>query len=821
MKQLTFIIFSLLLNLCAHAQNANEEIYAETLLSSNQLVPGEQANLQIHIIGARPDSRPLAPEIPNTEIHFINHQSQLINTGQRISVLNYSLSSTTLGVYTIPAMTLIAGGKTLETQPLNYQVNDISTLQKVPTGIEGINILARWIPDKETLYPGQQNPVSLKLYAPKILNAVSWGILEPSKENCLAWRFASSSGGNGDVLIDGEAYTTEILSSTLSGISPGTASLNAANLQVTIRQVVLNSRNRRQIRDYALDLVIPDLDLKIIPFPAGAPDDFNGAVGNFEIRSHSEKPSFLSNEPTEVILQVGGIGNLESLKAPVLGESPYPDLSWKTINTAKDARGKERREITGVVTFRQLIRPEVKNKAVLDQPNLSIPPYSFSFFNPATKLYKTLTTEPIPVEITAAEEDPLTEEERNSIPEEIKPEKMTDILDVIANPDEANALSQNKGSRYLLWNILPAALSLFIISLPLLKKLRRRFSKTQDKKDQQKELREISKQSANTDFYAASGRYISRWLADNDHPDLQTIIRKRDEICFQPESNSESVSGKNISTDRKQAILDLLKKLSIVIISMGIFLSDSSVSAAEDQTPLSYYSNGQYQKAIDLYQQSYPSSANSIYGTPADVFYNIGNCYQKTSESGKAALAWRRALAVDPTHTEARKNLRFIEKETLAYNESPKPWQNKLTKYQPTTYKLIFQISLWIFVLSLLSILCLRSTAWVRAATGVLIILLIISPFTAVFGYTAAYLYPDTDLHTDYSEQAVVTTQASLYQQARRKDDNFQVITPATLLKVIAVRDSWSRVQVIQQKDTSSPQEGWLKTDLIEFITTK
>ena len=47
-------------------------------------------------------------------------------------------------------------------------------------------------------------------------------------------------------------------------------------------------------------------------------------------------------------------------------------------------------------------------------------------------------------------------------------------------------------------------------------------------------------------------------------------------------------------------------------------------------------------------------------GTSAPLLYNLGNCYYRMGRNGMAVLMYERALRLDPSMTEARENLAFV-----------------------------------------------------------------------------------------------------------------------------------------------------------------
>jgi len=777
----------------------NNDVYADAAITSKHLIPGETTNLIIRLRGGKPDGRPAVPVVEGSAINFVRTVTQIDQQRNLSQVYLYRVTPAIVGKFTIPPVTLSSGGKPLKTPALNFHVHAIDELIPLATGIDKQIVLAGWFPEKKTLYQGEQCPITLKLYAPQKLRIASWGMPDPIKKNCLAWRFSLPPRHEiGQVHINGIPHLSAIYDTTLSGISPGIATFGPSKLTLIVRSRVIDPRFGSRISDNPVELTLPALNFNILPFPQGAPDDFQGAIGQFQIEAQCKKLTIGENDTTEVTLRVAGIGNLETLKAPVLSQD-----TWKIIDTAKVTRGTERRYVRGMVTFNQIIR----SRGI--QP--SIPAYSFSYFNPNDKSYHTLTTPPIPVSITPAPSSSADAVNRNSISERLgtDPEEMRDILGFINKPALGHSKFNFLNSKFI--HIAPALLCLLIIAFPLWRKLK---SSRITSPHAERQLEALKKLSAATDtrtFYRRAGRFIDQWLSSNDK--LETILAERDAVCFQP----EETELETIEPNRKNEIIKLLKngsKLALTLLFLLTCLSPVS-SVAEDKnsafttqqstlnTARDAWKIGQYQQAIDLYQKAYPDP--SI--TPADILFNIGNCHYRLIQFGHAALAWRRTLAVDSTHQQARQNLRYLETEKGAITPELHTWQQHIPILHTQVYRLIFLTSLWILLISLLTLIFLKPHKKIA-----LITLTFLIPIPLTLGALGVYYYPDSDFHTPYGEQAVSLKKTPLYKEAHREEKHPLSLPEASLFHVLAIRGPWIHIE------TPDGQSGWVQSHNIGII---
>ncbi|MDE5960818.1 MAG: tetratricopeptide repeat protein, partial [Duncaniella sp.] len=90
----------------------------------------------------------------------------------------------------------------------------------------------------------------------------------------------------------------------------------------------------------------------------------------------------------------------------------------------------------------------------------------------------------------------------------------------------------------------------------------------------------------------------------------------------------------------------------IILAACGLF---SRAESPLIQQADSAYTADNFKEAADTYLHVIATEGNS-----AALQYNLGNCYYRLGEMGKAILAYERALRFDPTFDDARTNLEFI-----------------------------------------------------------------------------------------------------------------------------------------------------------------
>ena len=95
--------------------------------------------------------------------------------------------------------------------------------------------------------------------------------------------------------------------------------------------------------------------------------------------------------------------------------------------------------------------------------------------------------------------------------------------------------------------------------------------------------------------------------------------------------------------------------ISLLILVSPLFAENTDMITQTLDDAITAYHNKDYDTALSsfLYLEN-----NNIVN--ADLYYNIANCHFRQSQIGKAIIYYKKALKVDPAHTAANSNLKFI-----------------------------------------------------------------------------------------------------------------------------------------------------------------
>lgn len=141
---------------------------------------------------------------------------------------------------------------------------------------------------------------------------------------------------------------------------------------------------------------------------------------------------------------------------------------------------------------------------------------------------------------------------------------------------------------------------------------------------------------------------------------------------------------------------------------------------------------GEFEAANLAYDQGKFSEAKAGYEKlldggdwSANLFYNLGNADYRLGASGRAILDYERALALDPTHPEARANLAMLRKQTGARLPAA-VWQDAVFGWQSLdVWAVAAAVAGWLAVLGLALIFSGRraekSGLWIMTVAGLAI----------------------------------------------------------------------------------------------------
>ncbi len=367
-------------------------------LSSATASVGENVEYELLIQGGRPDPAPDFPDVDGLEMQGTGQSSSmLISNGQVNHTMTYTFRIVPKreGNFTIPPIEVVIEGRKMRTQEVSLKVSPGEKAMAAGDFAFGeIHLL------KNTAYVGED--VSLEIYYYLDQSALWSGNQAPNLtgEGFTARRMIQT--GNSQVVVGGKHYERVTLRTVITPNKAGKFSLGPA-----VMKFAYSKQEKRLSSPFGpargsaqeLDVNAPAVDLEVRPLPVeGRPKDFTGAIGKFEFGAQGQPGRIKFGEPVTMTLSIAGRGNFERISAPPLADA----TGWRTYPPEDKFQANDQLELSGTKQFTISVVPEVKKDAM--------PVFSFSYFDPETAKYTTLTSQPAPLvvegEAPAAQAEP-------------------------------------------------------------------------------------------------------------------------------------------------------------------------------------------------------------------------------------------------------------------------------------------------------------------------------------------------------------------------------------------------------------------------------
>ena len=768
-------------------------------ISSGYVARGEQCLFEIRVDGQEPDEMPRVPKVKDVVIEPIGFGRPQMFPGRRIeSSFQFLVSSYAVGMHEIPAVEVMVNGVKLMTEPIRLEVFDPSDLRwgEAPSQPEELGEVVKYasvirIPQKK-IYANQTVAAEIKIYVPEELarNVRDWGVPEFDRKGLAVWRFKASDPP-GRVKLLGKPYVSLSYQTTMTAIAAGQVEIGPATVRVIYVKTIFDGFARRVNVQATVD--VPKLGFEIAALPEGAPEGFYNAVGKFTIGTSIKETDVTEGEPLSVDVIVSGSGNLDNLRSPAMVDSG----GWKVYDATPNQRGEERRELSGSVVFSQFIRPlEMKT---------GIPPFRLVYFDPEAGKYETVTTDVIALNMKPAAAGMNFE---SSGPPQALPlpvERMTDILGAI----KAGDLLSAPGRVFPWWlpHALAAALALALIGKALWGRYGYLFEKDEVKSSKRREFEKLAKVPSDDGlgFLKAAGGFAERWLAPDENDEIRGIIEERDRLCFR---KTRDVPG--VPKGRRGEILRSLRRASfgVLLFAFSCFAVESANAEDISGQAMEAYESAKFEDAAKLWLEAGPYEHLT-----ADTLYNIGNASYRMGAPGHSALYYRRALARDKGHEEARQNLRFLERKYGAITINRPEYQYAIAKIPLAAWRGGLWCGAWLLALGLLVFPATRAGSRLRVAG---VVGFVIGPMLMSLGGLGWRYFPDDADFAPLERQAVIIgDKVVLHSDAARTSPEVIDAPPGSLAEVFQRSGRWAYVGF------ATKTRGWVPVESIEMIVPK
>ena len=780
------------------------------------------------------------------------------------------LQSITTGKITIPSARVKVDGKLYTTKPMTISVeednpsmsqrsanNPNSTRQTQQPTVKVIDdkaVFVRAIPSKSKVVKGEEVVISYKIYT-----------LVPVSEYQVD-KFPSSQGFWVEELdnqltptlekevIDGKVYQVATLRKVL--VYPqksGTLHINPMGLEIVAHlQTGTTRRQRVSTGDPFFDAFFNDpffshsspvfervnkklktnaLSIEVEELPQ-SDESFLGAVGQFEITSSIDTSFCRTNEAITLSYTVSGKGNLtliENLKLALPDEFEVYDPNI-TDNISKTAAGQ-----SGSRTFQYIIIPRVEG-------NYSIPELNFTYFDPQTREYKTLTTEGYDLKIEKGKNDSKFVEQMS---EREKYRNMS-ITDVFASKDKRDGILMPVFSFPILYVLILVLIIALVIMIRLTaKQLKEREDVVGVKlkkanKVAMKRLKKAAlylKENRRDEFEAEIGQALWSYLSDKfkiatSDLSLENIQKVMSDNCLEEDvlqntiktlndceyirfsQSKESDKHRELYEQTMKTITDIetsmakLKKQNRknnkTICLLLMCLLSSGLFAQNLQEANQAYKAKDYAKALEIYLKAEKTNPN------AELYHSIANTYFRMSDFANGILYYERALRLTPNDETLIRNhkvcrSRLMGEVYIMQDFFLIKWTKAIANcLSPLAWAILFVV---LFILACV----LFFVYYFNSDNKVLLFYLCLSASVLSLTSFGLGMYRQNMVHA--KNEAIIFSSDAVLVESREKSDSQQT----KLFKGQKVKiKTTTREEVFVR--TEDGKEGWLDKDYIKII---
>lgn len=441
MNQLKYSLMSLLAVLASAAGHFAQAADVRVSMSTQETYVGLPVRLQVEVRDAAKVTPPVLPAIEGVKIDSVGRPGR----STRITSINGRMTTTTSSTYSfdltpqragsfeVPAFTVHADGADLSTHPLSFVASNSNTDDLMFVEIAG---------KQKQIYVGQSLDVTLRIWIRPyhdrehkitlsesdvwqlISDRTSWGMFAERMSELAA---KDQRPGGKEVLrkdSNGAEHSYYLYEVDATIYPKHLGKIDASEVKIVVEYPTALGKARDPFAGFFDDMPFPggrpsalDEDsfspfgrrltiesvrpivaeahadaIEILPIPiADRPTDYRGAVGKYVIATEANPVHVKAGDPIDLMIGVSGTGPMDLVQAPPLAEvsSLTADFKVPTEPLAGFVKGDRK-------VFSTSIRPRHAGIA-------RIPSIPFSYFDPAIGKFVTVHSEPVSIQVDAAD----------------------------------------------------------------------------------------------------------------------------------------------------------------------------------------------------------------------------------------------------------------------------------------------------------------------------------------------------------------------------------------------------------------------------------
>lgn len=281
------------------------------------------------------------------------------------------------GLYMLPAVSVVVGGKRMESRPVSYEIlaSEESRLFRISAFVEGVM----------PLYPGQRAKFIYRIYFKDNIEVTYEDL--PLME---AEGFKRVGEKQFRKFTRGDQQVTEV-TQEVEAISPGEYVFGPSVVEGFAYRD--NFLGRKVYQKPRLRASADPVTVEVASFPSkGKPGDFSGIIGRYALRARLRTPAqLIVGDKIELEVTFAGTGEWSTVQLPDLSQrEPFKGkFRFSDLPPVSQSGGKD--EKSYVVELRPL-SPDVS----------AIPSITVPIFDPIARSYTTISSDPIPLQVEEA-----------------------------------------------------------------------------------------------------------------------------------------------------------------------------------------------------------------------------------------------------------------------------------------------------------------------------------------------------------------------------------------------------------------------------------
>lgn len=386
------------------------------------MVAGQPFQIQFTVEGASVIENWVLPDLSKFTVYdsYDSKSTTIQNPGLKVIEMTSKIilvSRAKAGTVVVPAAIAVVNGKKMKSNSLLLKIEKQSPYQ-VPTfgnqSVEevselkpnediskkiGENLFVRASVNKQVCFVGEALMITHRLFSR--MNTNSEVQKRPSLTGFSVIEMVDEYKGEPETeFVQGLAFNTYLVRKVQAfALQPGNFIVEPAEVLSTVHLVKQDEALKWNPIDETVVTKSNELEVEVMPLPAGQPENFSGAVGKFELNMRASQPTVLPGDMVKIILTISGTGNIPLLIPP--------EIQWpKQVDTADPIVREEYNKyvfpLEGQKTFEYSFTAP-------DTGEYIIPAVKLSYFDPASKKYQSVRSDSVIINVKAGAVNPRIE----------------------------------------------------------------------------------------------------------------------------------------------------------------------------------------------------------------------------------------------------------------------------------------------------------------------------------------------------------------------------------------------------------------------------